>query len=235
MNAIAILGGSGGAGERQGAAAAVSIGLWVFMGVVTALFSLFITAYVMRMDASDWSVIALPWQLWLSTALLVAGSVALQLASGVVKRGNRARVRVLLLAGGALALAFLAVQLWAWQALLAIHVVPAGNPAASFFYLLTALHGLHVAGGLVAWVVTARGFLLDGGAAAQSPPGRPKVTGAPSGGSEVHEVTSVGATHAWRIALCARYWHFLLALWLLLFATLGGLTPAVVRFICGTN
>ena len=244
MNAIAILGGSGGAGERHGAAAAVSIGLWVFMGVVTALFSLFITAYVMRMEASDWSVIVLPWQLWLSTALLVAGSVALQLASGGVKRANWAPARVLLLAGGALVLAFLGVQLWAWQALLAVHVVPAGNPAASFFYLLTALHGLHVAGGLVAWLVTARGFLRDGGdvhevtseGAKVRSAGPPQASTAPSGGSAAHEVASVGATsHAWRIALCARYWHFLLALWLLLFATLGGLTPAVVRFICGTN
>lgn len=210
MNSVAIL--SGNAGERHDAAAAVSIGLWVFMGVATALFSLFTAAYVMRMDASDWSAIAMPWQLWLSTALLVAGSVALQQASGAastaVKSANWAPARALLLAGGACALAFLGVQLWAWQALLAIHVVPAGNPAASFFYVLTALHGLHVAGGLAAWGLTARDLWRGDAEAARS---------------------------GWRIALCARYWHFLLALWLLLFATLGGLTPEVVRWICGTN
>ena len=237
MSAVAGL--RGNAAERHDAAAAVAavrIGLWVFMGVASALFSLFIAAYVMRMDASDWSVIAMPWQLWLSTALLVAGSAALQQASGAARLAHWPQARALLLAGGACALVFLAVQLWAWRALLAIHVGPAGNPAASFFYLLTAMHGLHVAGGLAAWAVTTRRFLRDGDAAAQSPPGRPKATGAPLGGSEVHEVTSVGATSpAWRIALCARYWHFLLALWLLLFATLGGLTPEVVRFICGTN
>ncbi|UUZ76206.1 bb3-type cytochrome oxidase subunit III [Polaromonas sp. P1(28)-13] len=185
MNAVAVLGGN--AGERHDAAA-VGIGLWVFMGVVTTLFSLFISAYVMRMDASDWSVIAMPWQLWLSTALLLAGSATLQLASRAASRATMsahwAPARTLLLAGGACALAFLAVQLWAWQALLAIRVVPAGNPAASFFYLLTALHGLHVVGGLAAWAVTARGFLRDSGAAAQSPPGRPKVTGAPSGAAK---------------------------------------------------
>ncbi|UUZ68437.1 bb3-type cytochrome oxidase subunit III [Polaromonas sp. P2-4] len=243
MNAVAVLGGN--AGERHDAAA-VGIGLWVFMGVVTTLFSLFISAYVMRMDASDWSVIAMPWQLWLSTALLLAGSATLQLASRAASRATMsahwAPARTLLLAGGACALAFLAVQLWAWQALLAIRVVPAGNPAASFFYLLTALHGLHVAGGLVAWGLTARGFLRDGGdvhevtsvGAIVRSAGPPQASTAPSGGSAAHVVASVGATsHAWRIALCARYWHFLLALWLLLFATLGGLTPEVVRFICG--
>ena len=202
MNAVAILKIHHAAG-RPDAAAAVSVGLWLFMGVATALFSLFTAAYVMRMDASDWSAIAMPWQLWLSTALLGIGSVCLQRACRTTPAGARA----LLLAGGTCALAFLGVQLWAWQALLAIHVGPAGNPAASFFYTLTALHGLHVAGGLIAWAVTARG----------------------------HWRAADTAQSSWRITLCARYWHFLLAVWLLLFATLAGLTPEVVRFICGTN
>ncbi len=85
--------------------------------------------------------------------------------------------------------------------------MPVGNPAGSFFYLLTAMHGLHVMGGLVGWAVTARGARQD----------------------------ADPARTALRIALCARYWHFLLAVWLVLFAALGWLTPAVVNFICGTN
>ena len=63
--------------------------------------------------------------------------------------------------------------------------------------MLTALHGLHVLGGLIGWVVAVQ---------------RPE---------------------PWRIALTARYWHFLLAVWGLLFAALGWLTPDVVAFICG--
>lgn len=202
MSGVAVLGGS--TARHQDA---VGIGLWVFMGVVVSLFSLFVAAYVMRMDASDWSAIALPWQLWLSTALLAAGSLALWQASWAARRAQWAGARALLLAGGICALAFLCVQLWAWGTLWTIHVVPGGNPAASFFYLLTALHGLHVAGGLIAWGVTARGLWRDAEA----------------------------ARSAWRIALCARYWHLLLAVWLLLFATFAGVTPEVVRLICGTN
>ncbi|CAN7677234.1 cytochrome c oxidase subunit 3 [Variovorax sp. LjRoot290] len=203
MNAIAALPFA----ERDHAAAA-SIGLWVFMGVATALFSLFATAYVMRMSASDAVALALPWQLWLSTALLFAGGVALSKAGATARGGHgMARTRRLLLAGGLCALAFLAVQLWAWQALLAAQVMPAGNPGGSFFYLLTAMHGLHVAGGLAGWAWTAR--------AAWRPAARL-------------------ADLAWRIGLVARYWHFMLAVWLLLFAMLGWLTPEVARFICGT-
>jgi cytochrome c oxidase subunit III len=190
--------------RSDAAALAVGIGLWVFIGVASALFLLFITAYVMRMNGADWSAIAMPWQLWLSTSLLLVGSLNLQRSAAAAQGAHWGRARSLLWLGGVCAIAFLAVQLWAWQALYAMRVMPAGNPAASFFYLLTALHGLHVAGGLAAWGVAVRGFGTD------------PVRG------------------AWRIALCARYWHFLLGLWLLLFATLGGLTPEVVRAICGT-
>lgn len=205
MNTTAMLRASGDSQAAPGGAAAAGIGLWVFMAVATSLFSLFIAAYVMRMNQTDWTAIAMPWQLWLSTALLVAGSVLLQQASAAARAALSARARFLLLAGGLCALAFLLVQLWAWQTLQAIHVMPAGSPAASFFYLLTAMHGLHVAGGIGAWGWVAR--------------------------SAWREPTHV----AWRIALCARYWHFLLAVWVVLFATLGWLTPEAVRFICGTR
>ncbi len=205
MNASTILGSrAGGDGEGSDGQAA-GIGLWVFMGVASTLFSLLLMAYVMRLNGAEGYPLALPWQLWLSTALLVAGSGAMQQAGAAAQGGHWSRARALLLAGGACAWAFLGVQLWAWQALYALRVLPAGNPAASFFYLLTALHGLHVAGGLVAWGVALRGLRRD------------------------------GARGAWRIPLCARYWHFLLAVWGLLFAALGGLTPEVVRFICGTG
>ncbi|MEX8518925.1 MAG: bb3-type cytochrome oxidase subunit III [Leptothrix sp. (in: b-proteobacteria)] len=186
---------------------AAGVALWVFIAVATSLFGLFLTAYLMRMDGSDWSTIALPWQLWLSSAWLVASSVLLQWAVWAARQSRWGQARGLLLAGGVCALTFLAVQLWAWQVLLNLQVMPAGNPAASFFYLLTAMHGLHVLGGLVGWVWTAR----------------------------------VTWRHAdplwvrWLMALCARYWHFLLAVWLLLFATLAGLTPQVVRYLCGSG
>jgi cytochrome c oxidase subunit 3 len=194
--------------DPHAAALSASIGLWVFMGVATVLFALFVTAYVMRMSGEDAVAIALPWQLGLSTALLAGGSAALQASARAARGVAMRRTRKLLLAGGLCALAFLLVQLWAWSALLSAQVMPAGNPGGSFFYLLTAVHGLHVAGGLAAWAWTAR--------AAWHP---------------AADLVGLG----WRIGLCARYWHFLLAVWVVLFAMLGWLTPEVARFICGTN
>lgn len=180
-----------------------SIGLWAFIGVVTSLFSLFLVAFAMRMDSPDWHRVALPWQVWLSTGLLAAASVAMQLSTRAARAGHMERARTALRLGGLGAAAFVASQLWAWQALYALHVVPANNPAGSFFYLLTAMHGLHVVGGLVAFAYVA----MDRGS---------------------------GTRTVTRIGLCTRYWHFLLALWLVLLGALGWLTPEIVRYICGT-
>jgi cytochrome c oxidase subunit 3 len=183
------------------------VALWVFMGVATALFSLFIAAYVMRMASFDWSPLAMPPQLWLSTALLAAGSLMLQLASAKADHRRWSEAHRLFIAGGICAAAFIAVQLLAWQQLLSNQVSVAGNPAASFFYLLTAMHALHVAGGEIAWAASLRGM---------------------RSGAGMEQAAA-------RIGLCARYWHFLLAVWLVLFGTLGWLTPEVVRLICGTR
>ncbi|RZT36280.1 cytochrome c oxidase subunit 3 [Cupriavidus agavae] len=195
-------GADGDATHGQRRRAPGGIGLWVFMGVVTSLFALFLTAYVMRMESPDWHRIALPWQVWLSTALLAAASVAMGVAARAARAARMADARRALRLGGLGAAAFVGSQLWAWAALQAMHVGVAGNPAGSFFYLLTAMHGLHMIGGLIGFLVVA----ADRGS---------------------------GARTQLRIVLCARYWHFLLAVWLVLLATLGWLTPEIVDFICG--
>lgn len=190
-------------GHRMNPGAAQGVALWVFIAVLTSLFSLFLFAYVMRLSANDATAIALPWQLWLSSAVLLGASVQLQRASALSRRGQPALSP--LLAGGAGALVFIAIQGMAWQALLAAQVSLTGNPAGSFFYLLTALHGLHVAGGVVAWALVWR-----------------------------HARRSTEAA-AWRIALCARYWHFLLLLWAVLFTAFRLITPELAATLCGTR
>lgn len=187
---------------------ATSVALWIFIGVATALFMLFLAAYVMRMDGSDWSPFVMPWQLWISTTFLVAASLTLH---GVGKAARPMAARNLFLIGGLFELFFLGSQLWGWQVLQANHVTAMGNPAGSFFYLLTAMHGLHVMGGLVGWLRTAR-FAIAGAKSA----------------SAMSELK-------WRVRLCARYWDFLLLVWIVLFAALGWLTPELVRLICGTR
>ncbi|MDG4884958.1 cytochrome c oxidase subunit 3 [Mesorhizobium sp. WSM4884] len=190
-------------GFDRSALPTAKIGLGVFLAVVGCLFSLFTSAYFMRMGLSDWRPLPLPRLLWLNTGVLVLSSVALQCAVVAARRGQVDMVRLGLATAGLTALAFLAGQLMAWRQLTDDGYLLASNPANSFFYLITAMHGLHILGGLVGL-------------------GR----------------TSAGAWNGARperlslsVELCAMYWHFLLFIWLCIFAVLAGWATTFVS-IC---
>jgi cytochrome c oxidase subunit 3 len=170
------------------------VGLWVFLGVATSLFALLISAYSMRMTmGGDWDHLAVPRVLWLNTGALVASSAAMERARTAARRAQIEGVRSGLLAGGVFAFSFLAGQLWAWQQLNAAGYFAAANPANAFFYLLTALHGLHLLGGLWVWRRTI---------------------------ARVWRRADVGDGRL-SVELCTVYWHYLLLLWLVLFALLS--------------
>lgn len=169
------------------------IGLGIFLAVAGLLLSLIVSAYAMRMDMADWRPLPQPRLLWANTGVLVLSSVALQWASVAASRGNRGGVQDGLLAGGLTAVLFVIGQLLAWRQLAAAGYRPATNPAEAFFYLITAVHGLHVLGGLVA--LGRAGARLRGGAAM--------------------------ARLRLSVELCATYWHFLLLAWICLFALLA--------------
>ena len=122
----------------------------MFLAVVGCLFALLISAYAMRMEMGEWRFAPVPKLLWLNTGLLISSSVALQWAQVAARRGRMDGVMTGLLAGGGMALAFLAGQLIAWRQLDAAGYYLAANPANAFFYLITGVHGLHILGGLVA-------------------------------------------------------------------------------------
>ncbi|MBD3896258.1 cytochrome c oxidase subunit 3 [Halomonas sp. ML-15] len=169
------------------------VGLGVFLAVATSLFALTISAYLMRHDMGhDWQPLAVPGLLWWNSACLVLGSVALQTAWQGARRDDAQRLRLGLLVGGGFTIAFILGQSLAWWQLQAAGHYLAANPANAFFFLLTALHAVHLLGGLFAWSRSL--FRLQQGAAPR-------------------EVLP-------SIELCALYWHFLLVVWGILFALL---------------
>jgi len=171
---------------------AAKMALWVFLAVATSLFVLFVSAYAMRLNLADWTPLPRPRLLMLNTALLVGASLAMEWTVHAARRADHDNVRRGLWASGLLTFGFLGGQLFVWKQLNDAGFFVASSAAAAFFYLLTAVHGLHVLGGLVAWVrASARTWR---GAA----PARIR------GGVE----------------MCATYWHFLLAVWVVLYALL---------------
>jgi cytochrome c oxidase subunit III len=178
--------------------ATAKLGLGAFLVVVSSLFALLVSAYAMRMGMSDWRALPMPIVLWFSTGLLILASIAFHMAVIAARCGEFGHLRSGLLAAGVCSLAFLAAQLLAWRELAASGYFAATNPASAFFYLVTAIHGAHMLGGLVALCRTcARAFAAPRGIA-------PKAMG---------ELTL-------SVELCAMYWHFLLLVWLVLFALL---------------
>jgi len=187
---------------------APQVGLWVFLGVVTSLFLVFIGAYFMRMDSTHggvasglmqgWVPLDEPGVLWLNTIVLILASIAIQLAHSYADKTDIASMRNYFNTAGLLTMAFLVGQAFAWQRLAATGQFDAGSPAFSFFVLLTAVHGLHLLGGLVVWSRTA---------------------GALRRGLEQADLADVGVLRK-RVQLCATYWHYLLMIWLVLFTIL---------------
>ena len=166
--------------------------LWVFLGVASSLFVLFVSAYAMRLGLADWTPLPRPRLLVLNTAMLVGASLAMQWTVHVARRGRAPDVWRGLLASGLLTSGFLAGQALVWWQLQAAGYLVASNAATAFFYLFTAVHGVHVVGGLVAW---SRATL---------------------------RVWRGGDPRRIRLAveLCATYWHYLLLVWVALYALL---------------
>jgi cytochrome c oxidase subunit 3 len=172
---------------------ATKIGLGVFMAVVASLFSLFISAYSIRMTLADWRPMPEPDLLWVNTGILVLASIALQWAWNAANKGKVDIVKRAMSAAGALTVAFVLGQYLAWEQLMATGYFMTSNPANAFFFLLTGLHALHLFGGLVAWYKTSARLWRGVGDAAEM------------------------AKVRLNVELCAVYWHFLLVIWLILF------------------
>jgi cytochrome c oxidase subunit 3 len=165
------------------------VALTTFLAVATSFFALILSAYALRMELGDWIPMDEPQMLWVNTVILVFASAAFQWTRNHAMSGNPARIRPGLLVTGALTVAFLVGQFVAWQQLYAAGQTLTFNPSNAFFYLLTAVHGLHILGGMYVWMrATVRAF----------------------GGREAEAVKQ-------SVELCTIYWHFLLLVWLVLF------------------
>ncbi len=186
--------------DAQARFAAGALGMRLFLLSLGMLFAAAVIGYATiriagAADAAG-ALPPLPRGLWLSTLLLLAGSAAVQGALVAARRDLQGRLRACLAATVLLGIAFLLVQGGCWfawaPAMREALRGSAGTYVLTGFYVLTGLHGLHVLGGLVPlMVVTRRAWA-----------GR-------------------YAPHAFAgVAYLAAYWHFLDAMWLVLFATL---------------
>ena len=119
-------------------------------GIIMFFMALTSSFLVRKGLGDDWVSFELPRILWFNTAVLVLSSVTIQIAKSELRKGREISFSRWWGITTALGLLFLGGQFIAWRALAAQGVFVATNPSSSFFYLLTALHGLHLLGGIVA-------------------------------------------------------------------------------------
>jgi cytochrome c oxidase subunit 3 len=184
-------GGGGGFPEYRVPARTYRLGMWFALTGIVMFFAAFTSALVVRKGMSfDWAAIAVPRVLWLNTGVLILSSITLELARRSLTVGAAARFIRWLCATVALGLGFLGGQLVAWGELASRGVYLATNPSSSFFYLLTAAHGVHLLGGIIA---LAYGVWRAG-----------RVAHGPDSSGTVMDVTAI-------------YWHFMDVLWIYIF------------------
>ena len=163
------------------------------MGSVMSVFGALTHILASRwINSKDWVAIGLPRILYFNTALLLLSSLTFEMGRRSVLRGTLERGLRWLIVTLLLGLAFVSGQIMAWREVVARGLFPATNPGSFFFYAFTAVHGLHLLGGVAAltFVIFSANRLARRG----------------------REKTAVGVV--------SFYWHFMDVLWVYLLGLL---------------
>jgi cytochrome c oxidase subunit 3 len=172
---------------------AYRIGMWVGLASIVMFFGGLTSAFMLRKATSPyWTGFALPRILYLNTAVLILGSVTFEICRKWLQQGFVRRFKVWLCFTLALGFMFIAGQLDAWRQLEGQGVYLTSNPSGSFFYLLTAAHGFHLLGGMVALI-----YLVSQA-----------------------KYIALGIKRRTAFDVTAIYWHFMDGLWIYLFCLL---------------
>jgi len=129
---------------------------WILLTAVTMLFAGLSSAYIVLRGVPEWQNITMPGLLWANTIVLLASSVAIEFARGAVRRNGTDGVKQWLVVSGILGLGFLVGQFAVWRQLVHAGVYLQTNLHSSFFYVLTGIHALHLAGGILGLMVVLR-------------------------------------------------------------------------------
>ncbi len=186
-----------------------------FLLIITVIFFLITITFLGRSQYPDFQALAgEPWlpftrpaPLWLNTSFLLMASLSIQFALSMAKKANPALALIALFAVCIFTANFLSGQFAVWRQLMEYGFVVSSNPANSYFYLFTGIHGLHLFAGFVALLRAV--FLFW----------------------DHNDLPRLRAG----ISLLALYWHYLFIVWLFLFALLTA-TPETYRTVavlCG--
>lgn len=130
--------------------------LWVALGSIVMMFAGMTSAYIVKRNQVNWQGFDLPRIFWYSTATIIISSVVVHFAYAAFKNREMARYRQLLVLTAVLGIAFIVMQWMGFNDLNARGIKLIGeksNVSGSFLFVITALHMVHVLGGIIALFV----------------------------------------------------------------------------------
>lgn len=172
------------------------LALLFFMGAEVMFFAALVSAlFVLRVGMATWPPPLQPRLplavTTVNTLVLIASSVSMTVALRALRQRDRQRFVNMLATTAALGALFLIVQGYEWIRLIGFGLTLSSSVYGATFYSLIGLHGLHVAGALVWLLATTLLAARERFADGRIAP----------------------------VQACAMYWHFVVALWPVLFVT----------------
>ena len=175
-------------------------GFMLWLGVIgsSLLFTSIFIVYLVRVYNESSQIIALPDMFWLSTLVILFSSITLHEANLAFVQERFLHYRVFLGTTFILGITFMLLQVSGWLEIIDSGSFAGRNNAVSLIYILTGLHLLHILGGVFYLSVLLK----------QAVKNRTYVDSF---------VYSVNPPNRLRLKLITRYWHFVDALWLVVF------------------
>lgn len=175
------------------------IGMWFLLLVIAMTFGGLVGAYILISSngVMEWRPFDLPYQVWISTFLILASSVSYKFSQNALKKDFQEKSRKWLIVTAVFGGMFISSQILAWFELVRRGVYVQSNPYAGFFYILTAVHAFHVFGG-----IAALGYVIL------------RSWQPTSSFGELEKRKEVSGVVGW-------YWHFMDGLWIFLLLLLG--------------
>jgi cytochrome c oxidase subunit III len=129
--------------------------LWVAIASILMMFAGLTSAFIVKSNLVGWRDIKMPTVFWISTAVILLSSLAIQMALRSFRQRDMNKYRVLMGITVLLGTAFIVLQwfgfkeLWNEQQITFKGVSGAGQ----FLYVIFGLHAVHVIGGVVTLMV----------------------------------------------------------------------------------
>jgi cytochrome c oxidase subunit 3 len=171
--------------------------MWLYLGTMVMLFAAFTSALIVsradNLARENWKHFTMPFSFTVTTIIILLSSVSLHWGWISAKKNKIGQLNLALGATITLGILFLTGQVIGYNKLVAMNIFLVGNVAGSFFYVITAVHALHLVAGLIALgYMTIQSLRMR-----------------------------ISSTNLLGFEICSTFWHALGLLWLYLFVFLS--------------